>query len=349
MLSEVVGFDIETRHVILTDGRVEYDTLVVAAGMTHSYFGHDDWEAFAPGLKTVEDATEIRRRLLRAFEDAERSASGEDVRQLLTFVVIGGGPTGVEMAGAISELARHTLRKDFRRIDPAKSRIVLIEGAERVLPPFRPPLSARAQQSLERLGVEVWTQSKVIDIRADSVTVVRPTGIETLAARTVIWAAGVQASPLGKKLALAVGTETDRAGRVPVGADLTIPGHPEIFVIGDLAAVQGADGKLLPGMAPVAIQQGKYVGTVIRRRLRGESIHPFRYKDKGSMATIGRAAAVADLGWTWFSGYFAWLAWLFVHIIYLIRFENRLLVLMQWAWNYVTRNRTARLITGEEE
>jgi NADH dehydrogenase len=335
--------------VILADCRVDFDILVVAAGMTHSYFGHAEWGAFAPGLKTVEDATAIRRRLLRAFEDAERCASPEDVRRLLTFVVIGGGPTGVEMAGAISELARHTLRKDFRRIDPAKSRIVLIEGAERILPPFRPQLSVRAKQSLERLGVEVWTESRVIDIRAESVTVERPAGVETLTARTVIWAAGVQASPLGTKLAQAAGVETDRAGRVPVGVNLTVSGHPEIFVLGDLAAVRGADGQLLPGMAPVAIQQGKYVGNVIRRRLRGESVHPFRYKDKGTMATIGRAAAVADLGWTWFSGYFAWLAWLFVHILYLIRFENRLLVLFQWAWNYVTRNRTARLITGEEE
>jgi NADH dehydrogenase len=354
LLGEVIDIDAAGKAVVLADDRIPYDTLVVGAGMTHSYFGHTDWERLAPGLKTVEDATSIRRRLLRAFEDAERCDDPARAAALMTFVVIGAGPTGIEMAGAISDLARQTLRHDFRRIDPAKARIVLIEGADRVLPPFRSAISAKAAQSLARLGVEVWTEARVTDIRPDSVTVHRDGGDVVLPSHNVIWAAGVQAVALSKKIALATGAQTDRAGRIAVQPDLTIAGHPEILVIGDMASAKWsrpgvAEPATLPGMAPVAIQQGRYVGDAIRRRLRGEPIAPFRYRDKGSMATIGRNAAVADLNWTWFSGYIAWLIWLFVHILYLIRFENRALVLFQWAWNYFTRNRTARLITGDED
>ncbi len=352
ILGEVESIDVAARAAVLTGDRIEYDTLVVAAGMSHSYFGRPEWEEHAPGLKTIEDATAIRRRVLQAFEDAERQPDPKLGADWLTFVVIGGGPTGLEMAGTISELARHTLRHDFRRIDPSKARVILIEGADRVLPTFREAISARAAQLLSRLGVEVWTNSRVTDVSAGRVTVQRPSGVTLVPAACVIWAAGVQAVPLSRQLAEATGAATDRAGRIRVEPDLTVPGHPEIFVIGDMAAVEwrrpGEPPTTLPGVAPVAIQQGRYVADVIRRRLRGQTVAPFRYRDKGAMATIGRAAAIADLNWTWFSGWFAWLIWLFVHIVYLIRFENRALVLFQWAWNWATRNRTARLITGDE-
>jgi NADH dehydrogenase len=366
LLGEVLDIDVARRRVVLADGEVPYDILVLATGSTHHYFGHPDWEPLAPGLKTIEDATEVRRRVLRAFEAAERSPDPKLVRAYMTFVVVGAGPTGVEMAGTISELARHTLRRDFRIIDPAAATILLVEGTDRVLPPFRPALSEKARRALERLGVEVWTNSFVTDIRPGVVTVKREGSAVEVPSYTVVWAAGVQASPLGRKLAAATGAETDRQGRVFVQPDLTIPGHPDIFVIGDLAAVphaaetqqasvpavQGSKPPpppTLPGVAPVAIQEGRYVADAIRRRLRGEEAKPFRYRDKGSMATIGRNAAVADLGWVWFDGYLAWVAWLFIHILYLIGFTNRLLVMLQWAWSYFSRNRSARLITGERQ
>jgi NADH dehydrogenase len=362
LLGEVRDIDVANRRLTLADGTIGYDTLVVATGSSHHYFGRPEWEQFAPGLKTIEDATEIRRRVLRAFELAERLDDPAAIESLLTFVVVGAGPTGVEMAGAISELARHTLRHDFRNINPARARVLLIEGTDRVLPPFRPALSEKADRSLRHLGVEVWTGAKVIDITPDAVWVLRDGAESTVPCRTVMWAAGVAASPLGRVIARGCGIEADRQGRVPVGSDLTVAGHPEIFVIGDLAAVsqaapsQKASAPMnapavpatLPGVAPVAMQQGRYVANLIRRRVAGQSTPgPFVYRDKGSMATIGRASAVADLGWIGFSGYPAWLAWLFIHLIYLIQFQNRILVLHQWAWNYFTRNRSARLITNE--
>jgi NADH dehydrogenase len=364
LLAEVVDLDLAGQRVILADGELPYDILVLATGATDHYFGHPEWESFAPGLKTVEDATEIRRRVLRAFEAAERCPDDEMVRSFLTFVVVGAGPTGVEMAGAISDLARYTLRQDFRRINPTDARILLIEGTDRVLPTFRAKLSERAFCALRHLGVEVWTGAQVTDIGPGRVTVQRGGTTETVAAQTVVWAAGVSASPLGSMLATKAGAETDRQGRVFVQPDLTIPGHSEVFVIGDLAAVRQAAASqrasapavegpkpapppTLPGVAPVAIQQGRYVASAIRQRLAGRNAAPFAYRDKGSMATIGRASAVADLGWVAFSGYPAWLAWLFIHLLYLVQFQSRVLVLIQWAWNYVTRNRSARLITNE--
>jgi len=366
LLGEAADVDVAGRRVILTDGEVGYDTLVVATGATHAYFGHPEWEPFAPGLKSIEDATEIRRRVLLAFEQAERADNDAVVARYLTFVVVGAGPTGVEMAGAVAELARQTLPGNFRRIDPAMARILLVEGADRVLPPFRPSLSRKARHSLERMGVEVWTEALVTALQPGEVTVRRGGAEEVVAAETVIWAAGVAASPLGHALGRQTGAEVDRQGRVMVGPCLTLPGHPEIFVIGDLAAVPHAAGSqqasvpaveggkpppppTLPGVAPVAIQEGKYVARLIRRRLAGKSDESFVYRDKGSMATIGRGSAVADLGWLRLSGYPAWLAWLFIHLIFLVHFHSRVLVLIQWAWSYVTRNRSARLITGDDD
>jgi NADH dehydrogenase len=346
LLAEAVDVDVTGRRLILSDGALPFDTLIIAAGMRDQYFGHDDWERQAPGLKSIEDATEVRRRILFAFEAAERETDPRRVSEWLTFVLVGGGPTGVELAGAVAEIAHHTLRSNFRSFDPATARIVLLEGGDRLLNAYPPDLSAKAARALERLGVTIRTGALVTDIQPDSVTLKASGGIERLAARTVLWAAGVRAVPFGPALAKATGVETDRAGRVIVGPDCAVQGHPEIFVIGDLAHFKDAAGSLLPGVAPVAMQQGVYVARLIEARLRGESLPPFVYRDHGSMATIGRNAAVADLGWMRFSGRLAWLAWLFIHLLYLVEFENRLLVLLQWGWNYFTRNRAARLITG---
>jgi NADH dehydrogenase len=348
LLGEVVGFDLERRLAILKDGTEPYDSLIVAAGARHHYFGHPEWEQFAPGLKSIEDATTIRRRILTAFEQAERCMDPEACRALLTFLVVGGGPTGVELAGAIGEVAHATLRGNFRAIDPAKAQILLLEGLDRILNTYPPKLSAKAVQALHRLGVTVRTGTVVTDVQADRVTIRTGGHTETIRAHTVLWAAGVDASPLAKMLAQATGAELDRAGRIVVQPDLTLPGHPEVFVLGDMANYPHQGGKPLPGVAPVAMQQGIYAADVIRRRLRGAPTTPFHYRNHGSMATIGRAAAVADLGWITFSGLLAWLAWLFIHIMYLIGFQNRILILFQWAWNYFTRNRAARLITGVE-
>jgi NADH dehydrogenase len=347
LLAEAVSIDVPGRWVVLRDGTVPYDTLIVATGSTHAYFGHDEWEPCAPGLKTIEDATDIRRRVLLAFEAAERETDPARRRAWLTFVIVGGGPTGVELSGAIAELARHTLRRNFRHINPAEAMILLIEGAERLLMTFPPELSTKAERSLARLGVTVRTKVVVTDVRPDAVEVRAGERTEQITARTTLWAAGVRASALGKVLAEATGAALDRAGRVAVQPDLTLPGHPEIFVIGDLALCTHQTGKPLPGVAPVAMQQGRYVAGLIERRLSGKSAPPFCYRDKGSLATIGRAAAVADFGWLRLSGFPAWMLWLFVHLMYLVQFGNRLLVLMQWAWSYFTRNRSARLITGE--
>jgi NADH dehydrogenase len=346
LLAEAIDIDLAQRQVRLSDGEIGYDTLIVATGARHHYFGHPEWESAAPGLKTIEDATEIRRRVLLAYEMAEREADPALRRALLTFVVVGAGPTGVELAGTLAELARHTLRQDFRDIDPATAQIILLEAADRVLPPYPPKLSAKASQALVRLGVTVRTLAVVTDVQAEAVTVRTGDATEIVPCRTVLWAAGVQASPLGAILARATGAALDRAGRITVQLDLSLPGHPEIFVIGDLANFPHQGGKPLPGVAPVAMQQGQYVARLIEARLRGQTLPPFRYRDYGNMATIGRNAAVADFGWLRLSGYLAWLAWLFIHVLKLIEFENRILVLFQWAWNYLTRNRSARLITG---
>jgi NADH:ubiquinone reductase (H+-translocating) len=345
LLGEVQDIDVAGRRVLLSDEAIPYDALIVATGATHHYFGHDEWRELAPGLKTIEDATDIRRRVLLAFEAAERETDPARRPAWLTMVVVGAGPTGVELAGALAELSRFTLRQNFRHIDPASARILLLEGVDRVLPPYPPKLSAKAARALERLGVLVRTNTRVTDIQAGAVTVRSGNHTETIPTRTVLWAAGVDASPLGKVLAEATGAALDRAGRITVEPDLTLPGHPEILVIGDLA-LSRQNGQPLPGVAQVAMQQGKYAARLLQSRWAGQSLPPFHYRDYGTMATIGRAAAVADLGWLRFDGRLAWLAWLFIHILYLIEFQNRLLVLMQWAWSYFTRNRAARLITG---
>jgi len=337
-LAEVVSVDLARRRLVLDEGLMHYDALVLAAGAGHSYFGHDDWEPLAPSLKTLEDALEIRRRVLLAYEEAEREQDGAEQRALLTSVVIGGGPTGVELAGALAEISRETIARDFRLIDPTKARIVLLEGGPRVLAAFPDPLPARAAAALARIGVEVRTGATVTRVTPDAVWL----GGEQIRARTVLWAAGVAAAPLTRTL----GVPLDRAGRVLVERDLSIPGHPEAFAIGDLCAFTAADGRPLPGLAPVALQQGRAAARNVLRRLAGEPTDAFRYRDRGSMATIGRAAAVAVVGRLRLSGLPAWLAWLFVHIMFLIGFRNRFLVLFEWAWAYVSWQRGARLITG---
>ncbi len=339
LLGRVTGVDIERRTVTLEDRTLAYDYLVLATGARHAYFGHDEWEGVAPGLKKIDDATAIRRRILTAFERAEADDDAEARRRLLTFVVIGGGPTGVEMAGAIAELARVALRHDFRNIDPREARIVLVEAGARVLPAFSRGLSDAAQHALERLGVEVRLGTPVTQCDEQGVTI----GEERLGAATIVWAAGVAASSAARWL----GTEKDRVGRVIVGPNLTLPGHHEIFCIGDTANVTGADGKPLPGLAPVAKQQGAYVARVLRARLAGKPAPgPFRYRDYGTMATIGRRAAVADFGWLKMTGTLAWLLWCAVHISFLIGFRNRLVVMLDWIWSYITFQSGARLITG---
>ena len=351
-LGEVVGFDLDARRVLLSDGELGYDSLIVAAGAGQSYFGHPEWEALAPGLKSLEDATRIRRRVLLAFERAELEASRhtvdpERVRALLTFIVVGAGPTGVELAGALAEISRRTLEGEFRHIDPARARVLLIEGADRVLPPFPESLSRSAARALEQLGATVRTDCLVKRVAPGEVELHQKGGEpELVACHTVLWAAGVEASPLGKALAESSGAELDRSGRVIVEADCSLAGREEVFVIGDLASYRHGTQRPLPGLAAVAMQQGRYVARVLDRRLRGKPAPaPFRYLDKGNMATIGRKKAVADIAGLRFSGLFAWLTWLFVHLMYLAEFQNRVLVLVQWGWNYVTRNRSARLIT----
>ncbi len=342
-LADAEGVDPKRRRVLLADVDLAYESLIVATGVTHHYFGHDAWAEHAPGLKTIEDATEIRGRVLRAFEAAERDP-GSASEGGLTFVVIGGGPTGVELAGAIAELARHSMRRDFRAIDATGASVLLLEGADRILPGYPAQLSAKAARSLTRLGVEVRTGTLVTEVGADRVTVRTGETSETVATKTALWAAGVQATPFGQALAAATDAEVDRVGRIVVEPDLTVPGHPEIFVIGDLAHFAHQTGAPLAGVAPVAMSQGRYAGNTIQRRLTGTAHKPFRYFNKGQLATIGRASAVADFGRLRFSGYPAWLLWLFVHLMYLVEFENRMLVFIQWAWNYITWQRGARLI-----
>jgi NADH:ubiquinone reductase (H+-translocating) len=342
---EVVGFDLASRLVSFEQGSVMYDTLVVAAGAWHSYFGHDEWAKFAPGLKTIDDATEIRARLLWSFERAEWEADPVLRRELMTFVIVGAGPTGVELAGAIAELARHTLRHDFRNIDPADARILLVDMAPRVLTNYPEELSQQALKSLNRLGVTVLTGASVAQIGPDGLVIETKEGTQRIPTTSIVWAAGVQAAALAQTLAIESGAPTDRAGRIKVTPQLQLPGYDNVYVIGDMAHAEGADGKPLPGVAPVAIQQGKHVARSIRRQLAGKPALPFKYRDYGSLATIGRKAAVAQMGRFKFSGYFAWLLWLFIHLMQLVRFENRVLVFFQWLWSYVTRGRSARLIT----
>jgi NADH:ubiquinone reductase (H+-translocating) len=339
LLEEVEGFDLDRRVVKTAEQELPYDYLVVAAGAMHAYFGHDDWEPYAPGLKTIEDALEIRRRVLLTFELAERQALSGATDEPLNLVVVGGGPTGVELAGTLAEIARHVLAHEFRSIDPARARIILLEGGPRVLPAYPDDLSRSAEEQLHQLGVEVRTNALVNLVEPG---VVHYGGTE-IVAPVILWAAGVAASPLGKQL----GVPCDRAGRVLVQPDLSIPGHPEVFVIGDLASLKNEHGQQLPGLAPVAIQEGKYVAKTIRGDLAGKSRAPFHYWDKGSLATIGRNAAVAQFGKIHISGFVAWLSWLFIHIFFLIGFRNRLLVFIQWFWSYVTYERAARLITGD--
>jgi NADH dehydrogenase len=346
LLGEVRDFNVAARRVYFDGAHLEYDSLIVAAGARHSYFGHPEWEPHAPGLKTIEDATEIRRRLLTAFELAERENDPQRRRMLLTFVIVGAGPTGVELAGAVAEISRHSLKHEFRHIDPSDSQILLLEGAERVLMAYPPELSEKAQRSLERLGVTVRTKTVVAAVAPDHVLVNFGGTAERIATQTVVWAAGVEASPLAKKLAEATGASLDRAGRLTVEADLSLPGHAEVFVLGDMSNYPHQTGKPLPGIAPVAIQQGRFVARLIKARLRGRSLPAFHYRDRGNMATIGRSAAVADLGKVRFSGFFAWILWLVIHLMNLVSFRNRLLVLVQWGWNYFTYDRSARLITN---
>jgi NADH dehydrogenase len=356
LLAEVAGFDLEQRQVLLdpvgdlpAPDPVPYDTLIVAGGSHYSYFGHDEWSEHAAEVKSLESALTVRSRILAAFEAAELEPDPERREEWLTFAVVGAGPTGVEMAGQIAELARDTLRGDFRSADPGSGRVVLVEAADRVLTGFPESLSAKAERSLRKLGVTPVLGTTVVDVDEDGITVEDADGAtRRIRARTVVWAAGVTASGLASKLAELTGAEQDRAGRVTVEADLTLPGHPEVFALGDMVRVRAADGTpvTLPGVAPTAMQQGRYAAKAIRARLNGRTAKPFRYRDKGNLATIGRAAAVADLKGVRLSGMLAWVTWLLVHLFYLVGFQNRLLVLIRWTIGFVTRGRGTRLITG---
>ncbi|MCL4693326.1 MAG: NAD(P)/FAD-dependent oxidoreductase [Candidatus Hydrogenedentes bacterium] len=349
LLAEVTGFDVQERTVHFENGHLPYDTLIVAAGSDNAYFGHDEWRSLAPGLKTVEDATEIRRRILLAFEKAELETDPEEVKALMTFVVAGGGPTGVELSGALEEIANHSLRHNFRTIHPRDTRVILADAADRVLPPFPPELSEAAERSLKRLGVQVENGTMVVDVQPGYVVLKRNGTEERVPTHTVLWAAGVRACKLASALAAATGAQTDKHGRIVVEPDLTLAGHPEIFVIGDMAhAVNPKTGQPLPGVAQVAIQEGRYTAKTIRARLKGKTLPPFKYRNLGNLATIGRASAVADFGRIKIAGFTAWVLWLFVHLMHLVQFQNRVLVFFQWAWCYLTWNRAARLITGHD-
>jgi NADH dehydrogenase len=355
VLAEVSGFDLQRRQVVLDhlpngarEQRLEYDTLVVAGGSRYSYFGHDDWREHAPELKSLAGALSIRNRILTAFEAAEVETDEERRRKWLTFVVVGGGPTGVEMAGQIAELAREALRRDFRHVDTRSARVLLVETADRILTGFPPSLSHKAERALEQLGVTPLVGHTVVDVGPASVAIRSATGeVEDVGAHTAIWAAGVAASPLAAALAAAGGSEVDRAGRLTVTADLTLADHPEVFAIGDMVRIVQSDGTIvaLPGLAPVAMQEGRYVARVIRNRLRGRATEAFRYVDKGNLATIGRSKAVADVKGIRLAGFPAWVTWLVVHLFYLIGFQNRLLVVTRWTFSFLTHGRGARLIT----
>ena len=345
LLGDAVSLNAEARRLILADGEIEYDTLIAAAGARNHYFGNATWPTVAPGLKSIEDATAVRHKILYAFEAAERENDPARRNAWLTFVIVGGGPTGVELSGALAEIARDTLRHDFRSIHPEESRILLLEGSPHVLPSYPEDLSREAERELIHLGVRPRTNIRVTAIDSESVTLNTGERIET---RTVLWAAGVIASDFGAALASAAGAALDRQGRVMVAPDLTIPGHPEIFVIGDLARFE-QDGALVPGVAPVAMQEGRYAARAIEARIRGLTPAPFRYHDKGSLAVIGRAAAVANFGRVHLHGFAAWLLWLFVHLMYIVEFSNRVIVFIRWGFEYITFDRGARLITGDPQ
>ncbi len=347
LMEEAIDLDPTAQQVITREGSVSYDSLIVATGVSHHYFGNDQWAESAPGLKTVEDAIEMRKRIFMAFEAAEKETDPEKRKACLTFVVVGGGPTGVELAGAIAEVARNTLKNDFRSIDTTEARILLIEGMDRILPPYPPELSEKAQQSLIDRGVTVMTQTKVTQIEGHTVTIEHDNQTETISAQTILWAAGVKASAVGKVISDRTGVALDRVGRVMVAPDLSVPNFPNVFVIGDLAHCADSDGKPLPGTAAVAMQEGKYIAQLLTARLKDRTLPPFRYFDAGSLAVIGRNAAVASFGKIRLSGFIAWFIWIAAHIYYLIEFDNKLVVMVQWAWNYTTRKRRARLITGQ--
>jgi NADH:ubiquinone reductase (H+-translocating) len=358
VLAEVERFDLDRREVVLrpVDGLpapepAPYDTLIVAGGSRYSYFGHDEWRTYAAEVKSLESALTVRGRILAAFEAAEIEHDPERRAEWLTFVVVGAGPTGVEMAGQIAELARDTLRRDFRAADPGSGSILLVEAADRVLTGFPPSLSAKAERSLRRLGVTPVLGSTVVDVDETGVKLEDAAGTRHVPARTVVWAAGVTASGLASALAGLTGAEQDHAGRVTVEANLTLPGHPEVFALGDMIRVRGADGSVttFPGVAPVAMQEGRYAASAVRARLKGRTEQPFKYRDKGNLATIGRASAVADIKGMRLSGFLAWMTWLVVHLFYLVGFQNRLLVLIRWSSSFVTRGRGARLITEARE
>ncbi|NJK57512.1 MAG: NAD(P)/FAD-dependent oxidoreductase [Pleurocapsa sp. SU_5_0] len=346
LLDKVVDIDPDAKKVYLEQKEaLNYDALVVATGVSHHYFGNDQWQNDAPGLKTVEDALEMRRRIFTAFEAAEKETNPEKRQALLTFIVVGGGPTGVELAGAIAEIAHQSVKDDFRDIDTTQAKIILFEGMERILPPYPEECSAQAQKSLEKLGVDVQTKTLVTNIADHSVTYRQGETTETIKAHTILWAAGVRASFMGKVLADRTGAELDRVGRVVVESDLSIKDYPDIFVIGDLANFPHQGERPLPGVAPVAMKEGEYVADLIAKRVIGVKVKPFSYQDLGSMAVIGQNKAVVDLNFARFSGFIAWIIWVFAHIYYLIEFDNKLIVMIQWAWNYFTQGRGARLIT----
>ena len=348
LLGEAVDVDPQAKRVILRDGaQFEYDFLIVATGSQSSYYGNDAWRAWAPSLKSVEEATAIRHKILYAFERAERSASDEEARAWLTFVIVGAGATGLELAGALAEIARETLRHDFRRIRPQEARILLMEGGPRVLPAFPEDLSAKAERLVTRLGVEVLKGVMATNIDREGVTYRQGEESKRLAAKTVLWAGGVTITEFGRRLAERTQAETDRSGRIKVNPDLTVPNYPDIYIVGDLALALREDGRPLPGVAQVAIQGGAYAAKAIRKRIAGEKqIKPFHYLDKGDMAVIGRAAAVANIFGLHISGLPAWLVWLFIHLMYIVEFQSRVLVFIQWGFEYLTFNRGARLITG---
>ena len=349
LMAEVRDFDLDHKRLILADGELEYDQLVVAAGATHSYFGHEEWASVAPGLKTLQDATSIRRKVFLAFEAAERERDPKIREQMMTFVVVGGGPTGVELAGALSEIARHTIRNDFRHIHPEDARIVVVEAAEHVLAHYPPELCKRAADKIRELGIEIHTQTRVTHVTEEEVHLSSADGEQVIRTQTVLWAAGVHGSPLGSKLAKACGVETDRAGRVGVTNMMNVQGQDEIFVIGDLANCTDGEGVRMPGMAPVAIQQAQYVAKRILANISGaKTEQPFVYHDRGTMATIGRARAVVKVGKHESVGFIAWLMWLVVHLLQIVQFQSRFLILFQWSWNYFTFSRSARIITGDE-
>lgn len=347
IMDEAIDVDLANNRLICRGEELPFDSLVIATGVSHFYFGNDHWQNLAPGLKTIEDALEMRRRIFSAFEAAEKEPDPERRKAWLTFVIVGGGPTGVELAGAIAELAYHVLTEDFRQIDTTESQIILVEGMDRVLPPYAPSLSANAQEALKGLGVTVQTHSLVTAVSEEAVTVKQGDRLETIPTRTVLWAAGVKASPLGQILAERSGVALDRSGRVMVEPDLSLPNHPQVYVLGDLSHFAHQGERPLPGIAPVAMQQGAYLAKSLRAKVAGKTVQPFRYIDRGNLAVIGQNAAVVDLGVLKLTGFVAWLVWVFAHIYYLIEFDNKLVVMTQWAWNYITRSRGARLITGE--